>query len=262
MAFYLGIDVGSGFSKAVLCEGEKLCSFAVLPSGGSYMDTARAVAEEATGKGSVSLRDIVYTVATGYGAQMVDFADETATDITCHSVGVNRLFPSVRTLIDIGAQYSRAIRVNDSGKATYFIMNEKCAGGSGKFLQVIARILKISFEEISALSINSAQPVEFTTGCAVFAESEAVSRISEGFLPGDILAGVHKAMASKIMTLVARVGFENDCAITGGGAKDIGLVRAIESELKIGAMVPGEPQITAAFGAAILASERSSTEII
>lgn len=258
MTLVLGIDVGSGYSKAVVCEDGTVRSHAVMPSGGNYKDTAKAVSEMALQKRNLSQRDIRYTVATGYGAGMVDFADETMTDISCHAAGIHRIFPAVRTLIDVGAQFSRAIRVNDEGKVTLFIMNEKCAGGSGKFLQIIARILKIGIEEISELSRGSTKPVEFTTGCAVFAESEAVSRIAEGALPADILAGIHNAMASKIVTLVTRVGLEEKYAVTGGGAKDAGLVKAIGTELTSDVLVADEPQITAAFGAALIASERIS----
>lgn len=258
MAFVLGIDLGSGYSKAVVCEGGIARSHAVMLSGGNYGDTARAVSEEALKKMNLSRSDIRYAVATGYGAGMVDFADETMTDISCHGAGIHHIFPAARTLIDIGAQFSRAIRINEKGKVTFFIMNEKCAGGSGKFLQIIARILKIGIEEISALSLTAAKPVEFTTGCAVFAESEAVSRIAEGALPADILAGIHNAMASKLVTLVTRIGLEEECAVTGGGAKDRGLVNAISVELGTGVLVADEPQITAALGAALLASEKTS----
>jgi (R)-2-hydroxyacyl-CoA dehydratese activating ATPase len=247
----LGIDIGAGYTKAVVCESATLLSSAVMPSGGSYKETIRAVTEEALRKINLSSRDISRTVATGYGAAMVE-ADQTVTDISCHARGIHHLFPSVRTVIDIGAQFSKAIQINDAGKVTNFVMNEKCAGGSGKFLQVIARILHITLEEIGPLSLASRNPVEFTTGCAVFAESEAVSRIAEGALPGDILAGVHKAMASKIVNLVTRLGLKEECAITGGGAKDRGLVKAIEAELGIAVQVPPEPQITAALGAALM----------
>lgn len=258
MAFVLGIDLGSGYSKAVVCEEGMVRSHAVMLSGGNYRDTARAVSEEALQNAGLSRSDIRYTMATGYGAGMVDFADGTMTDISCHGSGIHHIFPAARTLIDIGAQFSRAIRINEEGKVTFFIMNEKCAGGSGKFLQIIARILKIGVEEISALSLTASKPVEFTTGCAVFAESEAVSRIAEGTLPADILAGIHNAMASKIVTLVTRIGLEEECAVTGGGAKDRGLVNAIGVELGTGVLVAEEPRITAALGAALLASERIS----
>ena len=253
MAYTLGIDVGSGFSKAVVCEGDLIRSYAIAPSGGNYREAAQRVVEEALSKICLSSEDVANTFTTGYGAAMVGFSDQTATDISCHAAGVHHLFPSARTVIDIGAQYSKAIRLNDAGKTINFLLNEKCAGGSGKFLQIIARILHISIDEIGPLSMTATRPVEFTTGCAVFAESEAVSRIAEGALAGDILAGIHKAMASKIVNLVTRVGLAEACVVTGGGAKDLGLVKTIESELGVPVLVPDEPQITAALGAALMA---------
>ena len=253
MAYVLGIDVGSGYSKAVVCEDKVLRSYAVVPSGGDYKEAVKTVTDEALRSAGISSGDVSHTVATGYGAAMVGSAGRIITDISCHASGIHYLFPAVRTVIDIGAQFSKAIGINDEGKVTNFVMNEKCAGGSGKFLQVAARILHIKIEEVGALSLTATRPVEFTTGCAVFAESEAVSRVAEGAAAGDILAGIHKAMASKIVNLVVRLGLTTDCAVTGGGAKDIGLVKTIEKELGIPVLVPDEPQITAALGAALLA---------
>ncbi|MGD0230276.1 MAG: acyl-CoA dehydratase activase [Syntrophorhabdales bacterium] len=253
MRYCLGIDIGSGFSKAVVCQDRIVRASAIMPSGGSYSEAARKVAEAALHKAGLSPADISSTTATGYGAGAVDFADRSATDISCHAAGVHHLFPSVRTVIDIGAQFSKAIRVDSAGRITSFVQNEKCAGGSGKFLQVIARILQADVEDIGELSLRSENPVEFTTGCAVFAESEAVSRVAEGALPVDIMAGVHKAMASKIINLVTRVGLALDCAVTGGGAKDRGLVKTIATEMGVEILIPEEPQITAALGAALLA---------
>lgn len=256
MAFVLGIDVGSGYSKAVVCEDGVLRSFAVMPSGGDYRGIAREVAEQVLREMNLSLADMAFTVATGYGAGAVDFANETASDMACHGAGIHHLFPSAKTLIDVGTQFTRAIRIDDGGKVTYFVMNEKCAGGSGKFLQVAARILRVKVDDLGPLSLQAVRPVQFTTACAVFAESEAVSRIAEGAPPADIIAGIHKAMASKIVTLVTRVGLQPDCAVTGGGAKDLGLVRAIEKELGMAALTPTEPQITGALGAALAAADR------
>ncbi len=253
VSYTLGIDIGSGFSKAVVCEGGSVRGSAVMPSMGSYRETAKTVAGAALEKACLSMADIAFTRATGYGSGAVDFADETTTDISCHAAGVHHLFPRVRTVVDIGAQFSKAIRVDSSGRITGFVLNEKCAGGSGRFLQVIARILHMAVEDIGEVSLRSKSPVEFTTGCAVFAESEAVSRIAEGALPADILAGVHKAIASKIANLVTRVGLVPDCAVTGGGAKDIGLVRTLAAELGCEILTPQEPQITAALGAALMA---------
>jgi predicted CoA-substrate-specific enzyme activase len=253
MAYVIGIDIGSGFSKAVVCENRVVLSSAVVPSGGNYGEAASRVAKAALEGAGLSMADISFTAATGYGAEAVAFADRSATDISCHAAGIHHLFPSVRTVIDIGAQFSKAISLDGKGRITNFVLNEKCAGGSGKFLQLIARILHMKLEDIGELSLTATRPVQFTTGCAVFAESEAVSRIAEGALPADILAGVHMAMASKIVNLVTRVGLARDCAATGGGAKDRGLVRTLGSELGVEVLVPEEPQVSAALGAALLA---------
>ncbi len=253
MKYILGIDVGSSFSKAVVSGDASLLSYAVMPSGGNFADAARRATHAAIEKASVTQADIAATIATGYGSGAVDFADRTVADISCHAAGVHRLFPSAKTVVDIGSQFCRAIKLDDEGRVSNFVLNEKCAGGSGKFLQVIARILHMKVEDIGELSLQSSNPVEFTTGCAVFAESEAVSRIAEGAAPADILAGVHKAMTAKFLNLIIRLGPAENCAVTGGGAKDIGLVRTLESELGLKVFVPDEPWITAALGAALLA---------
>jgi predicted CoA-substrate-specific enzyme activase len=251
--YFLGIDVGSSFVKAVVLDGEFIMSYAIQPSGGSFAEAARKVSRSAIEKASITMDSFAARIATGYGAGTVDFADRSIADITCHAAGICRLFPSARTIMDIGSQFCRAIKLDSNGRVSNFVQNEKCAGGSGKFLQVIARILHMKVEDIGALSLESKNPVKFTTGCAVFAESEAVSRIAEGASPADILAGVHTAMSAKIVNLGVRLGLVQDCVVTGGGAKDIGLVRTLESELGIRVLIPEEPQITAALGAALLA---------
>lgn len=253
MSSALGIDVGSGFSKAVVLRDGSIVSHAVMPSGGDYKGTAKKVAFTALDKAGLSLGAVTRTVACGYGAAMVDFAAQSATDISCHAAGVRHFFPEARTVVDIGNQFSKAIKLDDKGRTVNFLLNEKCAGGSGKFLQVVARILRIGLDEIGELSLHAEKPVDFTTGCAVFAESEAVSRIAEGASPADILAGVHKAMAAKIVNLVVRIGLTEPCVATGGGALDAGLVKALETELGTKVLVPESPQISAALGAALLA---------
>lgn len=259
MQYTLGIDVGSSFAKAVVfCDG-RLASYDIIPSSGNYAEAGRRVARAAREKAVLSNADISATIATGYGAGAVDFADRTVADISCHAAGIFHLFPSARTVMDIGSQFCRAMKLDGEGRVSNFVLNEKCAGGSGKFLQVIARILQMKVEDIGALSLESAHPVEFTTGCAVFAESEAVSRIAEGASPADILAGVHKAMSAKIANLTVRLGLARDCVVTGGGAKDIGLVRTLATELGMEVLVPEEPRITAALGAAILGQATDSS---
>jgi len=257
MVYVAGIDIGSVFAKAAIVSGE-LVSYHITPSGGNYKLTADETIKEALTKASLSAKDIAYVVATGYGASNVSLAHEIITEVSCQAKGISYVFPSVRTAIDIGGQFTRVFKVDDRGKATAFVLSEKCAAGSGRFLQVIARVLQIDLTEIGPLSLKSQERVDFNTGCAVFAESEAISRIAEGTLKEDILAGIHRAMAAKTMNLVERVGLEPDCALIGGGAKDIGLVKSIEEILELGLLVPEEPQIVAALGAALIAGEKAS----
>jgi predicted CoA-substrate-specific enzyme activase len=255
MKFALGIDVGSSFSKAALIGEGRLLSSAVVPTAGSFVEAARKASGSVLEKAGISDCDISARIATGYGSSAVDSANRTAADISCHAAGIYHLFPSARTIVDIGSQFSRAIKLDGSGNVTNFVQNEKCAGGSGKFLQVIAKILHMNVENLGAVSLESRNPVEFTTGCAVFAESEAVSRIAEGASAADILAGVHKAISAKITNLTTRLVLAPDCVVTGGGAKDIGLVRTLEMELGVNVLVPEEPLISAAIGAALLAQQ-------
>ena len=147
------------------------------------------------------------------------------------------------------------IRLSEEGKVTNCVVSEKCAAGSGRFLNIIANVLRIDLEDIGPLSLGSRNPVTFTTGCAVFGESEAVSRVAEGISKEDILAGVHKALADKISTLIDRVGLEKQCAISGGGGLDIGLIKSVEEKLGIQLLVPPQPQLVTALGAAIMAEE-------
>jgi predicted CoA-substrate-specific enzyme activase len=257
MAYTLGIDIGSVFSKGVICVDRKIKAYSILPSGGNFKEASQKVIEETLKKACISMGDISKTIATGYGASSITSSPTVITDISCISKGVINLFPSVRTIIDIGGQFSKVIKIDEFGRITDFILNEKCAGGSGRFLQVIAHLLRIDIEEIGPLSLKSKKPVNFNTGCAVFAESEAISRISGGASKEDILAGVHKAMASKIINLVERAGLICDCALTGGGAKDIGLVKELEEGLGISLFISEEPQIVAAYGASLIAQESS-----
>lgn len=255
MAWFMGIDIGSGTSKGVITKDGKLKAYHLLPSGRNYRATAERLREELLAKAGLSPEDIAYTVATGQGSGNVLFHNQRITDIRCCARGINRLFPSVRTIIDVQAQSSQVIRLNESGQVTNFVVSEKCAAGSGRFLEVISNVLQIDLKDIGPLSLKSKNPVTFTTGCAVFGESEAISRVAEGMAKEDILAGVHKALANKISALIDRVGLEKNCAISGGGGLDIGLIKSIEEKLGIKLLVPPQPQIVTALGAAIMAEE-------
>ncbi len=253
----IGVDIGSISSKAVALSKGSILSWAVIPSRGNLSTTADEVVKQVLAKASLSPTDISNVVATGYGAANVSLANQVANDISCQGRGISYLFPSVRTAVDIGGQFSRAFRVNKEGQTVAFVLSEKCAAGSGRLLQVIARVLQVDIQDMGELSLKSRNKVDLTTGCAVFNESEAISRIAEGALKEDIVAGIHRALAAKVQSLVERLGFEPDFALVGGGAKNIGLVRSIEEKLEIKALIPDEPQLTAAIGAALIAEAKA-----
>lgn len=255
MAWFMGIDIGSGTSKGVITKDGKPKDYHLLPSGRNYRTTAEKLREELLAKAGLSPEDIAYTVATGQGSGNVSFSDQQITDIRCCARGVNSIFPSARTIIDVQAQSSQIIRLNESGQVANFVVSEKCAAGSGRFLEVITNVLQIDLKDIGPLSLTSKKPITFTTSCAVFGESEAISRVAEGAAKEDILAGVHTALANKISALIDRVGLEEDCAISGGGGLDVGLIRSVEEKLGIKLLVPPQPQIVTALGAAIMAEE-------
>jgi predicted CoA-substrate-specific enzyme activase len=255
MAFVLGIDIGSAASKGIALNEKGVVGSFECPSGGDFRLTAEKVKEELLSQMGVSSKDISRTVATGFGSKSVTFADEVKPDIVCHGKGVYSLFPSVKTVIDIGDLYTKVLRIDGNGSVHNFLLSGKCAGGSGRILQVIAKVLQIKVEEIGELSLKSQKRVEFSTGCAVFAESEAISRLSQEVKKEDLLAGIHRALAAQIESLVDRMGVELDVAIVGGGARDVGLVQALKEIRGHDILVPQNPHMTAALGAAIIARD-------
>ncbi len=257
-ACFAGVDIGSAFIKAVLVSRREILASEMRPSGGRYRETADDVLEAALDRAGLRREQLAGIVVTGVGAESAPFTAPSVSDISCQARGCRFHFPGARTVIDIGGQFTKAARLNSEGRVVDFLISEKCAAGSGRFLQVMARILQIDWEAIGPLSLKSERPVEFSTNCAVFAESETVSRMAEGARPEDLLAGVHRAMAAKVALLAKRVKMEPEVVLTGGGAEDAGLVRAVSEALGLEVRVPENPRLTAALGAACLAEERRS----
>lgn len=256
MILTLGIDIGSAYSKGVLLgDGGPLNSFECA-SGGDFKQTALKIRETLLSRAGKSPEDITKTMATGYGSKAVFFADDMRSDIVCLAKGISSLLPTVRTLIDVGDLYTKILRTDGYGNVHNFLLSGKCAGGSGRILQIIAKVLQINVEDIGELSLKSKKRIEFNTGCAVFAESEAISRLSQEVTQEDLLAGLHRALAAQFNSLAERVGVEMDVAMTGGGARDIGLVQALSEIRRHPILVPPHPQMIAALGAALLAGER------
>jgi predicted CoA-substrate-specific enzyme activase len=255
--FTAGIDIGSTITKIVIKNETELRATVITPTGAEHRRLAHQVMTDALANCGLSFEQIDFIVATGYGRINVPFADQQVTEITCHMRGVNWLFPNVRTIIDIGGQDSKGIKVKN-GRLVDFIMNDKCAAGTGRFFEVIADVLGVKLEEIGQRSLLSQHPSDISNLCTVFAEQEALLRLSEGTSVEDILAGILKANASRIYAMVVKIKIEKDVAITGGGAKNIGLVKALEQRIGFPVVVPPEPLITGALGAALIAGETAS----
>ncbi len=254
MACFMGIDIGSGTSKGVITRDGEFLTHHLLPSGINYRVAAQRLREELLAKAGLIAEDVADIVTTGHGAGIIPFSSRHVADMLCCARGINHIFPPIRTVIDVQGQSSQVIRLDEKGKVINFVVSEICASGSGCFLEVIANVLQVELKDIGPLSLKSQNPVTFTTGCAVFGESEAISRVSEGIPKEDILAGVHKALACKISALIDRVGLEEPCAISGGGGLNIGLIKSLE-ELGIRLMVPPHPHLVNALGTAIIAEE-------
>ncbi|MRR15846.1 MAG: 2-hydroxyglutaryl-CoA dehydratase [Deltaproteobacteria bacterium] len=256
--YYAGLDMGSVSIKAVLTSRGEIAASSLIASGGNYKNGAKKVMDDVLAHAGISFEQLSGLVVTGLGAESTPFPARQVSDISCQAKGCHRIFPSARMIIDIGGQFTKAAKITPEGRIADFLMSEKCATGSGRFLQVISRILHVPLDEIGPLSLQSENPVEFSTNCAVFAESETISRIAEGAKPADILAGVHRAMAAKVSMLVKRLKLTPDVVLAGGGGEDAGLVEAVGDALGTKILVPDHPRLTAAFGAACLASENQT----
>lgn len=253
MGCVLGIDMGSASAKGVLMAQKKVLAQVEISSGGDFKLTAERIREDLLSKSSIPAKDIVCTIATGFGSKSVTYADATVTDISCHAKGILHLCPTVRTAVDAGDLYSKAFRMDERGNLQNFLLSGKCAGGSARILKVVAKVLHVPVEDLGDLALRSKNPIEFNTGCAVFAESEAISRIAEGAAKEDLMAGLLRALAAQLNALAVRLGIEKDYALVGGGARNLGLVKALEQVSGFPILVPPDPHMTAALGAALLA---------
>jgi len=249
-----GVDIGSTMTKVVLQNTETRVAI-IGPTGAEHRRLANKVMEQALAQAGISFEKVTYVVATGYGRVNVPFADKQITEITCHARGVYHFFPTVRTVIDIGGQDCKAIKLSPQGKVVNFIMNDKCAAGTGRFLEVIAETLGLGLEEMSRLSRTAKKKERISSTCTIFAEQEVVSRLAEGAAIEDIVAGLFESIASRVYSMAGRLKIEKDVVITGGGAKSIGLVRAFEEKISFPLLVPPEPLLTGAIGAALLGRE-------
>lgn len=250
-----GVDVGAASGEVLIWDGEGIVSYSIVPTGFNSRRAAYRAMEQALKGTNICQEDIGAIVATGYGRIAVDYADRQVTEISCYAKGINHLHPEVRTVIDIGGQDSKAISVGEAGRVVDFLMNDKCAAGTGRFLEVMAKALELEISDLGEISLRATESHQVSSTCTVFAESEVVTLVAEGVNREDIVAGLHAAIAKRIVSMVKRVGLVPPVAMAGGVAKNIGVVRAIQEEIGETLVVPPEPQIVGALGAAILAME-------
>jgi (R)-2-hydroxyacyl-CoA dehydratese activating ATPase len=265
--YFAGIDIGSTMTKAVIIavnerEGEtalispdyEIISSLIGPTGPEHRRLANKVMGDALTIAHLAFEDLSYIVATGYGRINVPFADRQVTEITCHAKGVYSLLPTVKTIIDIGGQDSKGIKITN-GKVSGFVMNDKCAAGTGRFLEIMADALGVPLEKLGDLSLSAEKAASVSSTCTVFAEHEVISRLAGGEPKENLIAGIHEAIATRIYSLAAKLKIEPDIAITGGGAKNIGLVKALGAKFSFPVLVPPEPLLTGALGAAVMGKE-------
>ena len=255
---FLGVDIGAVSAKAVILKDNGTFFNAVMETGSNIERIADKVVKRVLEQAKTSFGDVRGVVATGYGRISVPFADKKVTEITCHARGVHHLIPEAETIIDIGGQDSKGIRVDGAGTVTDFVMNDKCAAGTGRFLEVMAKALELRVDELGSISLESEKPCQISSVCTVFAESEVVSLRAEGRAREDIIAGIHRSIASRISAMVSQVGNEGIIVLTGGVAQNRGVIKALEQELKTSTCIPEKPQITGALGAALIASDNMS----
>ncbi len=253
--YTMGLDIGSTTSKGVIIkDGEEIVASVLVPVGTGTSGPLKLI-KELKEKSNLTEKDIEKTVVTGYGRIQYKDADKQISELSCHAKGVAFLIPGARTIIDIGGQDAKAMKLNNKGKLINFIMNDKCAAGTGRFLDVMAGVLETDVSKLGEISEKSTKEVSISSTCTVFAESEVISHLSANAKKEDIVAGIHTSVVRRVSTLAMRVGIEDQVVMVGGVARNKGIVKAMEKELGHDIKVPELAQLTGALGAAIYAFE-------
>lgn len=253
----VGIDVGSITTKAAVVRDADLVSDRVMLTGYNAQDAGTKIYEDIISELGIKAAAVDKIIATGYGRKSVAIADKAVTEITCHAVGAHYLNPAVRSIIDIGGQDSKAIVVDENGGVKDFAMNDKCAAGTGRFLEVMARALEVDINEFGGVSLEADTPSKISSLCTVFAESEVISLISKGEKRENIIAGIHDSIAARVVAMAGRIGLSAPLMMTGGVAKNKGVVKALEDKTGHAIEVSQKTQVTGAIGAALIASRQA-----
>ena len=253
--YTLGIDFGSTSSDAVILkDGQEIVAKAVVPLGTGTIGPAQ-VYEAVLEQSGLTQEEIAWTVATGYGRMNCTYANGQVSELSCHAKGMHYLFPNVHTVIDIGGQDAKALKVGPNGQLLNFVMNDKCAAGTGRFLEVMAKVLDLDLKELGDVDARATDPVSISNTCTVFAESEVISHLSSHIAIENIVAGIHISVAKRVAGMALRIGCEPEIAMSGGVALNTGVVRAMEKELACPILAHPDCQLAGALGAAIIAWE-------
>lgn len=257
-----GVDIGSTQSKAVIIDDKRnIVGRALINTGVDLLKTGEKAYRTALDDAKLSPEQVKYIVGTGYGRYKITFGNAQVTEIGCHARGASLVFPQTRTVLDIGGQDTKAIKVGVNGEVLDFSMNDKCAAGTGRFLAAAAYVLDIPLDKIGEVSLTSNNPVRISSTCTVFAESEIVSHLARGKKPEDILNGMHAAIANRCLSLLSRVGVAEELTFTGGVSKNRGMVAAMQKGLGIAINVSPDSHFMGAIGAAVFALERAQVAI-
>jgi len=246
----VGIDAGAATTKAVILRDNEIAGYRIGSTGFDFLHAAESIYRNVLEDAEIQEKDIERIVATGYGRKSIQFADTAVSEITAHAKGVQFLFPEVMGIIDIGGQDSKVIAV-EQGRVVDFLMNDKCAAGTGKFLEYTAKALEVSIEALGSLALASKRPASISSMCTVFAESEVISLRARGSTREDVAAGLVESIAQRVSVMVKQVGLKENIAFVGGVAKNAGMKAALERELGVTLFVPSEPQITGALGGSL-----------
>jgi len=256
--YTLGIDIGSTTSKAVILKEGKRIVAKSLASGGAGTSGPLRVIKSVLEDSRLEREQIFYFLATGYGREAISWVNSELSELSCHAKAAYFLFPEVRTVIDIGGQDAKVLRIGEDGVLINFVMNTKCAAGTGRFLEVMARTMEVDIEELESMDWRSRHPVNISSTCTVFAESEVISQMAHNVDKCDIVKGIHRSAASRVAGLARNLGIKEEVVMTGGVAQNGGIVSALEEELGIRIKVAEFPQYAGALGAALFAYEKSS----
>jgi len=258
MVYGAAVDVGSTQTKAIIMgEARQIVGRALIGTGARVTAAAEKAFALALQDAGLRREQIGYVVGTGYGRYKVNFGDTQITEITCHARGAQCFFPGTRTVVDMGGQDTKAIKVAPSGDVQDFNMNDKCAAGTGRFLLAAAEVMGLSLDDLGPIALQGTDPVRLTSVCTVFVESDIMSYVAQKKKVEDILAGVHRAIAARTVSLVRRVGIEEEVTFTGGVARNVGMVKALEDALKVRINVSPEAHFMGAAGGALFALERA-----